>query len=215
MFWDQQTTEIFLFCFSVSSILLNLRKYWSNLSPDFTFAVYTLKKKFTAMPFWFNKEPFSQKFFKELSLSYLFIRRTFFRHKEPFVKQWFFRCSRFIIESFRPSMASWSTLIFKSIGVSVLCVLVPHSSTCLSLLHPFFFCLSWETCCPVTHRWVQVCQTASSTSMTSALIRPTHTHMSTHTTQHTGHQTESWHPAKLQIFWDPDCSFVAHSELVH
>ncbi len=34
------------------------------------------------------EEPFSQRFYKEPSLSYLFIfRRTFFRHKEPFVKQ--------------------------------------------------------------------------------------------------------------------------------
>ncbi len=38
--------------------------------------------------FWFHKEPFCQRFFKELCLSYLFIIwRTFFRHKEPFVKQ--------------------------------------------------------------------------------------------------------------------------------
>ncbi len=54
--------------------------------------IKVLKRFFTAMPqknhFWFHKEPFSQRFFKEPSLSYLFIIwRTFFRHKEPFVKQ--------------------------------------------------------------------------------------------------------------------------------
>ncbi len=38
--------------------------------------------------FWFHKEPFSQRFFKEPSLSYLFIIwRTFFNHKDTFVKQ--------------------------------------------------------------------------------------------------------------------------------
>ncbi len=38
--------------------------------------------------FWFHKEPFSQRFFKEPSISYLFIIwRTFFNHKETFVKQ--------------------------------------------------------------------------------------------------------------------------------
>ncbi len=38
--------------------------------------------------FWFHKEPFSQRFFKESSLPYLFIIwRTFFHHKKPFVKQ--------------------------------------------------------------------------------------------------------------------------------
>ncbi len=38
--------------------------------------------------FWFHKEPFIQRFFKEPSLPYLFIIwRTFFHHKEPFVKQ--------------------------------------------------------------------------------------------------------------------------------
>ncbi len=38
--------------------------------------------------FWFHKEAFGQRFFKEPSLPYLFIiLRTFFRHKEPFVKQ--------------------------------------------------------------------------------------------------------------------------------
>ncbi len=40
------------------------------------------------MIFWFHKEPFSQRFFKEPCLSYLFIVwRTFFHNKEPFVKQ--------------------------------------------------------------------------------------------------------------------------------
>ncbi len=38
--------------------------------------------------FWFYKEPFSQKFYEEPSISYLFIiRRTFFHNKEPFVQQ--------------------------------------------------------------------------------------------------------------------------------
>ncbi len=38
--------------------------------------------------FWFHREPFSQRLFKEASLSYLFIIwRTFFHHKGPFVKK--------------------------------------------------------------------------------------------------------------------------------
>ncbi len=52
---------------------------------------FKIKRFFTAMPyknhFWFHK-PFSQRFFKDPSLSFLFIIwRTFFHHKEPFVKQ--------------------------------------------------------------------------------------------------------------------------------
>ncbi len=48
--------------------------------------IKVLKRFFTAMPkknpFWIHKEPFNQKFFKEPSLSYLFIiQSTFFRHK--------------------------------------------------------------------------------------------------------------------------------------
>ncbi len=54
--------------------------------------IKVLQKVLQAMPqknhFWFHKEPFSQRFFKEPYLPYLFIIwRTFFHHKEPFVKQ--------------------------------------------------------------------------------------------------------------------------------
>ncbi len=45
-------------------------------------------ERLTIDHFWFHKEPFSQSFFKKTSLPYLFIIwRTFFHHKEPFVKQ--------------------------------------------------------------------------------------------------------------------------------
>ncbi len=64
--------------------------------------------------FWFHKEPFCQRFFKELCLSYLFIWRTFFRHKEPFVKQ---KGSSDVLHLNKKgsSMASWCTIIFKSV----------------------------------------------------------------------------------------------------
>ncbi len=69
--------------------------------------------------FWFHKEPFSQQFFKEPSLSYLcIIWRTFFHHKEPLVKQ---KGSSGVkgslgshLDKKGSSMASWSTFIFKS-----------------------------------------------------------------------------------------------------
>ncbi len=50
--------------------------------------IKVLKRFFKVIPlnnhFWFHKEAFSQRFFKEPSLSYLFI---IFRHREPIVKQ--------------------------------------------------------------------------------------------------------------------------------
>ncbi len=80
---------------------------------------------FTAMPqknhCWFHKEPFSQRFFKEPALSYLFIIwRTFFCHKEPFVKQKGSSDDKGSLwnhlDKKMHSMASWRTLIiFKSV----------------------------------------------------------------------------------------------------
>ncbi len=72
--------------------------------------------------FWFNEEPFSQRFFKEPSLSYLYIiLRTFCHHKEPFVKQ---KRSSDVkgslwnhLDKKGSYVASWSTFIFKSVVV--------------------------------------------------------------------------------------------------
>ncbi len=87
-----------------------------------------LQQVLQAMPennqFWFHKESFSQRLFKEPSLSYLFIIwKTFFHHKEPLVKQ---KGSSDVkgsswnhLHKKMYSMASWSTFIFKS-------VLAPH-----------------------------------------------------------------------------------------
>ncbi len=68
----------------------------------------------------FKKEPFSQSLFKEPSLHDLFIIwRTFFHHKEPFVKQKGssdVKCSLWNhLEKKGSSMASWNTFIFKSV----------------------------------------------------------------------------------------------------
>ncbi len=81
--------------------------------------------------FWVHKELFGQRFFKESSLSYLFIIwRTFFHHKEPLVKQ---KDSSDVkgsswnhLDEKGSSMASWSTFIFKSVsvGFNTHCLLV-------------------------------------------------------------------------------------------
>ncbi len=66
-----------------------------------------------------TKKPFSQRFFREPSLSYLFIIwRTFFCHKKPFVKTGkVLQMLKVLYGTFRQkgfSMGSWSTFIFKN-----------------------------------------------------------------------------------------------------
>ncbi len=81
------TKVIFFLYFGEMVELTSLGKDASSL-----LKINVLELFFTAMPeknhFWLHKEAFSQRFFKEPSLPYLFIIwRTFFRQKEPFVKQ--------------------------------------------------------------------------------------------------------------------------------
>ncbi len=98
--------------------------------------IKVLRKVLEVVPmknrFWLHQESSSQRFFKESSLSYLFvIWRTFFQHKGPFEK--IFRGQSFFMEPLRQKkklfyvivkhfycmVCYWS--IFKSLKIWVLC----------------------------------------------------------------------------------------------
>ncbi len=114
-FFNRLTALIYIYIYRVQ---WGKRRLWYY----FHLNHYTLKNKGASKGSSSDaiEEPFSQRFFKEPSLPYLFIIwRTFFHHKEPFVKQkgasdvksslWNHLDKKVLL------MASWSTFIFKSV----------------------------------------------------------------------------------------------------
>ncbi len=94
LFWEKKVLVTFYFKVSLLQYNNYTFKYWEIWINYIYFMstllkIKVLKRFFTVMPqknhFWFHREPFSQRFFKEPSLSYLFIIwRTFFHHKKLF-----------------------------------------------------------------------------------------------------------------------------------